>query len=171
MAKFEIRDDCLAPERELTLSYAGPDPWAVVGRITDSIRDFFHVSASGTNQERLNWDVSGDPIGFYSVWWIKKKLSGYSHALIRIRVQGNKSKTDNTGRFTMYISGELVTNFEGHKWIIKPVWLLYTYLFYDRAKRRYVEKCSDLILNFRNEIKQHYGISATPVPQAHSVYG
>jgi hypothetical protein len=170
MGSIEIYDDCLAPEKFVYLTYTGPDPWGVVKKITDSIKPFFHVSSSSRNHERLNWDVSGDPITFWSLWWVKKAMSGYSKARIYIWVQGTKSKTDNTGQFTMKIHGELETSFSGPSVILKPLWLVYSYLFYNRVRRRYIERCRDLVLNFRNEIKEHYNLGISSVTQAHTTF-
>jgi len=171
MGTLEIKDDCLAPERYVYLTYTGPDPWGVVKKITDGIKPFFHVSTSGRNNERINWDVSTDPITFWSLWWVKKNMSAYTTAKYYIWVQGAKSKTDNTGQFTMRIHGDLETSFSGPSIILKPVWLMYSYLFYNRTRRRYIENCRDLAMNFRNEIKEHYNLGVTRIPQAHTSFG
>ena len=64
MGKIEVTDDCLVPEKYIYLTYKGPNPVAVMEKISETVRPFFHVSASGTSQTRLNWDNSGDPIHF-----------------------------------------------------------------------------------------------------------
>lgn len=171
MGKLEIYDDCMAPERYIWLTYSGPDPWGVVKKITDSIRGFFHVSASGTNHERLNWDITADPVTFYSKWWVRKKMSGRTYALIKLWIQGSKSKVDNTGQFTMRVSADLHTVFSGPSLILKPFWLTYSYLFHDRVRQKFIERCRNLTLNFRNEIKEHYNLGITSVPDAHTVFG
>ena len=171
MGKLMVQDDCLVPEKYVWLTYSGPDPWGVVKRITDSIRGFFHVSASGTSHERLNWDMAGDPILFWSRWWVKKTMSKYTYAVIWVWVQGTKSKVENTGQFTLRLNGELITELTGPAIFLKPFWLTYSYLFYDRARRRFLERCRDLTLNFRNQIKEHYNMGITKVPQAHTVFG
>ncbi|MBI4175789.1 MAG: hypothetical protein HY518_01170 [Candidatus Aenigmarchaeota archaeon] len=160
MGKIEIREDCLAPERFIYLSYEGPDPWGVAKNITATIRPFFHVSASGTSQTKLYWDVVGDPIKFYSTWWVKKALSAYTFFRVDIKVQGDKSKTGNKGRFTLQLSGDLNTNFGGWGIFVKPVWLMYSYLFYSRVRRKFIMQCSDYITGFRNEIKEHFNLKA-----------
>src|SRR4030042_552910 len=76
--KFTIIDDCLVPDRFVWVYYTGPNPWGVARHISARVREFFHVSASGTNNTRINWDVVGENINFYSVWWVKKNFSGYT---------------------------------------------------------------------------------------------
>jgi len=171
MAKLQIMDDCLAPDRYVYLTYSGPDPWGVAKKISESLKGFFHVSTSGTNHERLNWDISGDPINFWSRWWVKKNMSMFSRAWFYIWVQGTKSKTDNTGQFTLRLHGELKTNVGGPSILLKPFWVTYSYLFYNRVRRRFIERCNDMLLNFRNDIKEHYNLRMTSVTGAHSVFG
>lgn len=171
MGKIEIREDCLAPERFVYLDYEGADPWGVAKKITDTIRPFFHVSASGTNQTHLYWDVTGDPIGFYAQWWVKKNMSGHSLIYAIIKVQGSKSKTGNKGKFTMQINGDLITKFEGWGAFIKPVWLMYSYLFYNKVRRRYLEQCNDYLMGFRNEIKQHFNLRIAQKAGPHTTMG
>ena len=171
MGKLEIRDDCLVPDQYIYLTYTGPDPWGVVKRITDSLKGFFHVSSSKKNHERINWDTTGDPILYWSIWWVKKPFSGYSTARFRIWVQGTKSKVDNTGQFTLRLNADLHTTISGPSFLLKPFWLTYSFLFYNRARRRFVDNCRNYVLNFRNEIKEHYNLGVTSVPQAHTTFG
>jgi len=171
MGTLTIVDDCLTPDRYIYLTYSGPDPWGVVKKITDSIRGFFHVSASGYNQVRLNWDDTSDPITFYAKWWVRRKMSRQTIILIDLWVQGSKSKVDNTGQFTLRINANVLTTVSGPGFLLNPFWLVYSYLFYNRIRRRFLYTCKSLVLNFRNEIKEHYNMGITTVPQAHTVFG
>lgn len=171
MAKLEIKDDCLTPDRHIFLRYNGPDPWGVVGKISGMIKPFFHVSTSSTNNDRLNWDVSGDPIQFYSTWWVKKSMSAYSKAKFYIKAQGEKSKTDNTGWFVMQMYADLETTFTGPGVVLKPMWLMYSYLFYNKVRRNYLDSCRNYAYNFRNEIKKHFNLEITSVPERGMSFG
>ncbi|MBI4020740.1 MAG: hypothetical protein HY369_00690 [Candidatus Aenigmarchaeota archaeon] len=171
MGTLSIEDDCLTPERYAYLTYSGPDPWGVFKKITDSLKPFFHISTSSTNNDRLNWDISGDPITFYSLWWVKKKMSGISLAKITIKVQGEVSKTTNMGKFTLQLYGDLYTEFSAPSILLKSAWLLYSYLFYNKARQAYITECQGLIYNFRNEIKKHYNLDVTSVPERGVAFG
>lgn len=171
MATITIVDECLAPEKYIYVTYKGPNPFGVAEKISETVRPFFHVSASGTAQTRLNWDSSGDPIAFFSTWWVKKDLSRFTKMWVYIKVQGSKSKADNMGEFTMQLNGSLETKFEGFSAFLKPFWLMYSYLFYDRARRHFIERCRNFVVNFRNEVKEHFGLEVTSVPTARGSYG
>ena len=171
MATLNITDDCLHPDRYIHLVYSGPDPWAVVKKISDSIKGFFHVSTSGTNNDRLNWDISGNDIQFFSTWWIKKPVAEGTVIKVIIKVQGYKSKADNVGQFSMQLSGDVIKVFKGPRIFLKPLWYTYSYLFYNNVRRRQIERCTDMLQNFRNHIKEHYNLRMTTVTGAHTVLG
>ncbi len=171
MGKITIMDECLVPDRWVRIRYSGPDPWGVAEFITNNIRKFFHVSASGTNNSRINWDITGDPITFYSVWWVKKSFSRFTYMRVLMKLIGSKGKKKNVGEFALRMRGQLFTEFKGWGIFLKPVWLMYSYLFYNRARRAFIERCRNYVLNFRNEIKKHFNIEATEIPTARGSYG
>jgi hypothetical protein len=162
--KIEIVDECLAPESFIWLKYTGPSPWSVVGRISDLIRPFFHVSASGTNNTRINWDIVGDSIGFYSEWWVKKKLSAYSNMWVDIRVIGNQHKVTKQGEFILRLKGDIKTEFKTWTFLLRPFFSIYNYIFYNRVRMRYVEQCRQMVQRFRDEVKEHFNLQITEMP-------
>ena len=107
MAKIKIRDRCLAPEYFVRMSYSGPNPWGIAKKITETIRPFFHVSASGMSNWRINWDITGDPITFYALWRVKKTFSGLSKMEVKIKIRGEVGKTSNKGKFSLRLEGNL----------------------------------------------------------------
>ncbi|MFQ5648001.1 MAG: hypothetical protein ACE5FW_02085 [Candidatus Aenigmatarchaeota archaeon] len=161
MGKVVIVDNCLAPDKDIFLSYSGPDPWKIVRGIEGAIRPFFHVSSVGTSNTRLNWDRSGDPVEFFSTWWVKKPFSGYTGARWDIKAQGNQGKTSGIGRFSIRITANLTTEFAGWSPFVKPVWYMYSYLFYDKVRRRMIERCREFSEGFRNVLKEQFGLEAT----------
>ncbi|MEM5812680.1 MAG: hypothetical protein QW286_03100 [Candidatus Aenigmatarchaeota archaeon] len=170
--KIKIIDDCLVPDRFIWLYYTGPNPWGVAKHISGRIRPFFHVSASGTCNTRINWDVVGENISFYSVWWVKKALSRHTTMWVDMKVIGKKSKTTNQGNFTLQMNARLETEFKGWGVWLKPIWILYSYLFYHRVRRKMIERCRNNVLNFREEIKKYYNLeTAESVPTATGTYG
>ena len=171
MGRIDIVDECLAPEKYIYLRYTGKNPWGVAHKISGLIKPFFHVSSSGTNNTRINWDSSGDPIAFYSIWWVKRNFSRWTKMTVYIKVQGKKSKTTNEGDFVMQLNADIQTAFHGWGFMLKPVWLVYSYIFYNRARRRFLESCRNITLGFRNEVKEHFNLKAHKVPTEYGVFG
>jgi hypothetical protein len=169
---IKIIDDCLIPDRFIWLNYKGHNPWGAAKHISGLIRTFFHVSASGTNNQRINWDVVGENINFYSVWWVKKSFTGFTTMFVDMKIIGKKSKATNDGEFTMQMNARLETKFEGWVQWVKPLYLMYSYLFYYRVRRKMIERCRNNVYNFREEIKKHFNMqTAESVTKATGTYG
>jgi len=159
MGKLVIVDDCLAPARFIYLDYSGPDPYGVAKKVAGMLKPFFAVSSAGVSETDFKWDNTGDPITFFFSWWVQKPL-GRSIMWLRVKVQGAKGKTKNVGNFTMELKGEIKTSFGYKTSLLKPLWWIYAYLFYDRRRRNYVAMCRDYLERFRKEIADHYNLKA-----------
>ncbi|MBU0953333.1 MAG: hypothetical protein KKA90_02850 [Nanoarchaeota archaeon] len=169
MGQLLLVDECLTPNRQIAMTYSGPDPWGIAKKIADNLKPYFHVSSSKNGRQRINWDDAMDPITFYARWWVMRPKSRFTAFWIEMWVIGNKSKVNNTGEFTLYMEGKTKTEVSGWGILLRPFWLMYSYFYYDRVRRQYIESCRNQILNFRNEIKEHFGLAKTEVP-VHGVY-
>jgi len=171
MAKIEIHDDCLEPDRYIYLSYKGPDPWAVNKKLAGLLRLHFHVGTSSVCNQRINWDIVGENISFYSVWWVKKRFTRNTRMRVEIKILGKKSKATNYGEFIMEINPWIQTEFSTWGFLLKPAWLIYSYLFYDRVRRKHIETCRNMIYTLRNKLKEHFNLTVTETTEAQGVYG
>ncbi len=158
MGKLTIVDDCLTPGRFIYLDYSGPDPFGISKKIAGLLKPFFGVSSAGVSETNFNWDSSGDPITFYFTWWVQKSFGKFSSMRMDIKVQGTKGKTKNTGNFTMEIRGKIITRFGYSTSLLKSLWWIYSYLFYNRRRRNYINMCRDYAQRFRKEIAEHYNL-------------
>lgn len=172
MGKIEIKEDCLVPDRFIYITYEGPDPWDVAKKLTgDSVKQFFHVSSSGTNEEIFKWDITGDNTTFFLKRWVRKKFSRFSGMEVRMKLQGHKAKANNKGKFTLQLTAYLNTKFTGWGVFVRPVWNIYSYLFYNRVRRMYLERCREFTVGFQQEIRRHYNLKVTAPPGRHTAYG
>jgi hypothetical protein len=171
MGSIMIVDNCLAPEKDIFLKYSGPEPWSIVKKISKTIKPFFHVSSSGTGWTRLNWDRTGDNIEFFALWWVKKGPSRFSEMRFDLKVQGAENKNTKMGDFNIRLTAHLNTNFTGWGIFLKPIWYLYSYIFYDKARRRYIENCREYLLGFYNELKEQFNIQSTTFGPAQASLG
>ena len=164
MAKIGIRDDCLAPDKYVRLKYSGPDPWGVAEFLNANLKPYFHVSTSKVNNYRINWDVTGDPISFYARWWVTKEVGRFSYMRFVFKLVGERGKTRNEGKFSLSYWAKVYTDFGGWGPLLRPVWTLYSYLFFNRVRRKYIEQCRNYMLNFSKMVKEHYNVESTDVP-------
>jgi hypothetical protein len=166
MAKMKIMDDCMTPDRYLRLKYSGPDPWGVAEFINANLKKFFHVSTSKTSNYRINWDVTGDPMSFYARWWVKKEMSRMTHLKFIFKLVGHKGKTRNEGEFSLSYHARVITEISGRGLFLKPFWTLYSYLFYNRVRRKSIEQCRNYMLTFAKMVKEHFNVESTDVPMS-----
>jgi len=166
MAKMTIVDDCMSPDRYVRLKYSGPDPWGISAFLDANLKPFFHVSTSKVNNYRINWDVTGDPISFYARWWVKKEMGRFTLMKIIFKLVGDRGKTKNEGNFSLSFHARVITDFSGWGPLLKPVWAVYSYLFFNRVRRKYIEQCRNYLLNFSKMVKEHYNVETTDVPMS-----
>ena len=174
MATIEVTDECLTPDKYTWVKYAGPDPWGVVRKITDSLKPSFHLSSSGRLFDRLNTDVTSDPATFYAEWRARRELSLWTYMWVFIKVQGKVSKATNKGEFWMRMSGELKTSIKTKGiagFFLHSFWTIYSYLFYDHRRREMLEQCTNMMMQFRNDIKEHYNLGISHRPGGRGAYG
>lgn len=160
MAKIELFDDCLYPDKIFVFRYEGKEPWKVVNNLTNSVKQHFHVTRGEWNQYDLRWDPTDDPIWFFSQWWMAPKFSESpeSRMLLVLKVRGSEGKTDKSGFFNMIMAAHLSTKFKGWGPLLKVFYPIYSYLFFNRVRRSYIEKCKGLSLELKNMVRDMYGL-------------
>jgi len=90
---------------------------------------------------------------------------------IYIRVIGKKSKTTNMGSFTLRLNATIETTFEGNRFLLKPFWYLYSYLFYNKMRRNFLKRCRTMLEVFRDELKKYYNLKVYTKPEREGTYG
>lgn len=166
MSTIVIRDDCAVPDRYVRMKYSGPNPWGVSDFLNDNLKPFFHVSTSKVNNYRINWDITGDPITFYARWWVNKEVGRFTYMKFTFKVVGEKGKIKNEGKFSLSYHARVITEFGGWGPLLTPVWTIYSYLFFNRVRRKYIEQCRNYMSTFKNMVKEHFNIEATDVPMS-----
>jgi hypothetical protein len=158
MGKITIIDDCLDPARFIYMDYSGADPYGVVKKISSSLSGFFKVSSAGVSETDFKWDNTGDPISFYTSWWVQKPFSKYSRMWVTIKVLGEKGEHKNVGNFTLEMRAEIKTSFSFSTSLLKPIIWMYSYVFYNRRRRNYISMCKDFVYGFKDEISEHFNL-------------
>lgn len=160
MAVIKIYDDCLYPDKIFTFRYEGKHPWKVINNITNSIRQHFHVARGDWGHYDLRWDATDDPIWFFSQWWVSPRFARSPRTNMRVvlKVRGCEGKTDHMGWFTLILVANLETIFEGWGPVLKLFLPIYNFLFFNKLRRSYIEKCKALTLEIKNIIKDIYNL-------------
>ncbi len=162
MAKttIQIQEDCLSPARYIYLDYRGKNPFGVASKIAGMLLPFFNVSSAGVSETDFRWDDAGDPIEFYFTWWVDRSEPGsrFTRQRFDIKVQGNRTKETNEGKFTLQLWGTMTTRFESGNPFSKALFWFYDYLFYAKRRAEYLKDCEDTLHSFRDEIKKHFNL-------------
>jgi hypothetical protein len=161
MGTIRIVEDCLAPSRYVYLTYTGKNPFGVASKIAEMLQPFFRVSSAGVSETDFRWDDAGDPIQFYFTWWVIRddEVSRWTEQRFNIKVQGWQYKETKEGEFTLQLDASLTTNFDFSNPFLKGLFFIYDYIFYYRRRSEYLKECSDLVYEFRDEIKEHFNLA------------
>lgn len=163
MAKITVSDECFSPVRAATLSYNGPDPYGVVKKVAEYIKPYFHLTAIGALNTRINWDVSDNPALFYTRWEANRKMSRFSKFVFTLIAQGEVNQETNKGNFSLQIEASIDTDIKGWGPILRPFWLWYSYVFYNKRRQEYLKICKNNINGFINELKKHFNLGYTEI--------
>jgi hypothetical protein len=154
---YEYTDDILAPMEEIEISYNGKNPFLICSISMKLMRDIMKISASNLREDDVRWDVLGDPKGFYAKWRADRKEDTWTKTYITMIAQGVLNK-ERTGTVVIRIRGKLTTKYKYSNPISKIIWRMYSYLFYYRQRRAYLDLSRDHIMQIRQEILSAYNI-------------
>ncbi len=157
---YVLKDECLAPYKNIYLHYTGQNPFSVVGKLWSAIDKYFEVSSAGFGEPEFYWDTSGDPITYMARWWVRRSYSKYSEIRYDIAVQGDEGAQSKKGRFTLEITANIRHNVP-NTWLHRTMWWIYQYLFYTRRRVEYLKECRKFAYGFREYAKQEFGMIVT----------
>ncbi|HLD57170.1 MAG TPA: hypothetical protein VJA47_02630 [archaeon] len=158
--KIVLRDECLAPYKNIYMYYNGPNPFSVVGKLWGVLDKFFEVSSAGFGEPEFYWDTSGDPITYMARWWVRRTYSKYSTIRYDIAVQGDEGAQTKKGRFTLEITANIHHSIP-NTWFNRTLWWIYQYLFYTKRRMEYLRECRKFATGFREYAKKQFGMTET----------
>lgn len=157
-----ITDDCLAPGRDLYIVYKGPNPVSIATKLTSSFQPFFRISSAGWGEPDFRWDTSGEPIGFYIKWWVKKAMSGSANMVINFLLQGDENSQTKQGKFTLQVTPVIEHRFSDN-WLVRSLFWIYDYMFYGRVRQEYIKYCRQISHSYVEYLKGEMGLGQSPV--------
>lgn len=158
MPDLQMKADILAPENTKVIKFSGDHPSIVLKLIPSLIKETFKVSSTNFYEDRIKWDISGDPIGFYGEWRGADKKDNKTSVWIKVKTQGEQTQKEKKGEVTIWISGIIATKFSYSNILDKSLVKIYSRLFYSEQRRRHVEEARRRFIILENEIKKQLGI-------------
>lgn len=160
-SEYKIVDDIFAPDEEMKISFNGKNPFLVATIIMPLYKSILKVSATNLFEEDIRWDVLGDMKAFYGVWRGIYPHDKWTKAIFKVIAQGAVDKEKN-GWVDIRIKGRLITEFKHGSDILssmrKASWWLYSYTFYWKLRRAYLDYDIDMGRKIKEEIQAGYDI-------------
>ena len=141
--------DCFKPRRTITVQYSGPNIREIVRQSPRMIQLGMKTTGTKTYIDEYYIDVT-DPnnISFHIFWHSIRGFDQRSSMWGFIRLKHGVLHTDGTGSVNIEFYAKLVTNWERGSIIQRtPIYTLlrkiYTYIFYDNRRRKYLDLCRE----------------------------
>ncbi len=159
---ISITDDCLAPGRDLYITYKGPNPVSIATKLTSSFQPFFRISSAGWGEPDFRWDTSGEPVGFFIKWWVKKALSKTADMFLYIQLQGDENSQTKQGKFKLQVTPVITHKIPG-EWFSRSLFKIYDYMFYGKVRQEYIKYCRQISHSYVEYLKGEMGLGTSPV--------
>jgi hypothetical protein len=141
--------DCFSPRRKIIIGYSGPNIKEIVKKAQGIITRGMDINPLDTNLDQYYLDVV-DPnnIGFHIFWHGKRRLDQRTEMIGSLFLKQGKLRPDGTGSVVIEFFPKLVTTWDRSTFIKRtPLYELlrkiYTYVYYDNRRRRFIELCKE----------------------------
>ena len=158
MPDLQMKADILAPEHTKVIKFSGDHTSRFLKLIPTLIKEIFKISSTNFYEDRIKWDKSDDPIGFYCEWRGKDSKDNRTSVWVKVKIQGNQTEKEKKGEVTIWISGAIITKIPYSNIIDKSLARAYSHFFYSDQRRRYAEEARTRFNVLENEIKKELGI-------------
>jgi hypothetical protein len=158
MSELQMKADILAPEHTKVIKFSGDHPSKTFKFIPNLIKEVFKITSTNFYEDKIKWDKSDDPIGFYGEWRGVDKKDNRTTIWVKIKVQGNQTEKEKKGEVTIWISGVIITKITYSNVIDKSLFKAYSRFFYSNQRRYYIEEARTRFKILENEIKRELGI-------------
>ncbi len=155
--KLTITSDLLGPENKKSIEYSGYHVSRILKSMSEILKNSLKVEGADIFEEKLKWDVSGDPIEFYASIRAKNGMDSHSTVWIKVVIQGTQNKKDRMGNVKITLKGSLETEFSVN-YFTKSIVSLYNYFFYSNKRREYIEEGRMYIERVENEIRSMFNL-------------
>lgn len=157
--KIAITDDVLAPYREITLNYKGPEPFKATEKIKGVLQRIFEVTSSGIVERDMRWDASGgDTKKFFYVINATPSQDGFTKMYVDVKMEGTQSSTTRQGTLRVVMSGTLITTFDYNNFLRMALMRMYYRMFYKDKRMIYLKKNYEKMVRMQNDLRAMLGL-------------
>lgn len=168
MGKHELKysDLILAHQDTHVITYKGKNPVLPIWNNCETIvRKTLEINSSKFFLIYFNWDNNDG--AFKAEWRAHMEGDRWTKPWFVIRVWGWQNLTpDKDGWIKIKTWGELETKYYYSNSIQKSLWWTYSYMFYDKQRRKMLEEARERYFRLQEEFRKLYGISTVPAESA-----
>lgn len=151
--------DCFSPRRTMIIKFSGPDIRKIIKNVPKILQISMRITGQRTFLDEYYVDLT-DPnlTGFHIFWHGKRDFDMRTYMYGFIRLKQGKIKPDGSGSVDIEFSPKVITEWD-RKTILQrnPIYTLllkiYGYVFYDSARRRYLEQCKEFSEDMMRRMK------------------
>ncbi|VVB59971.1 Uncharacterised protein [uncultured archaeon] len=149
--------DLLEPVRDLRiLSYKGPRPAVLLKVVLPSIQRIMELDSPKLAEMELRWDSTDG--SFQGKWAAFKSYDKWTHMWIWVNVWGRQDLQTKEGNARIKVKGWLITEFDYYHALQQGFWWTFSYLFYNRTRRKLFDQSKDYYFRVIDMIKQNLNI-------------
>jgi hypothetical protein len=158
MPKFLLTADVYSPQAVKTMKFTGDHPSRVLKIIPSLMKSVFRLAGSKFYEDELKWDKTFETIDFFCQWRGAVGMDSRTTFWLKVKIIGEQSSKDKRGTVTIYIQPYIKTEIEYDNTMDKILGTIYSYLFYKKTVRTYIERQNLYLRQFESSLKKELGL-------------
>ena len=156
---IKYADVITAPHESKKIVYRGPNPLGFKDNMRELLKHVLEIGSPNVHEADLRWDATDG--SFYYEVRAKRPEDRWTTLVISMRAWGQQGDDEKKmGSMTIKLKGVLETEIEYTHSIHKSFWWTYSYLFYNRQRRKYFERARKMYFTIENAIREMLGVPA-----------
>lgn len=165
-ARLLIHDYCLIPRPTATLEYTGPNPQAIYEFVRKLFYTLFNITEKELQERDFRWEKVPGGESFHVRFELIKDLDTYTFQDITVTLDGTVRPSKEFGKegtVRVVFEGKIRTEYpQDTIWqrslIYEMSRTFYHKLIYQNIRKKYIEECRALLLQFSDEIKSFFNL-------------
>jgi len=156
MNELEYKD-LLAPVKDLIIiDFKGDRPAKLLKVVLPSIQRIMELDSPKLAEREFRWDSTDG--SFQGKWAAFKNYDKWTQMWIEVNAWGKQDLQTKQGAVKVKVKGWLVTKFEYAHSLQQGFWWTFTYLFYNRTRKKLFDQSVDYYFRVVDMIKENLGI-------------
>ncbi len=149
--------DLLTPVKDLVeINFKGDQPAKLLKVVLPSIQRIMELDSPKLAEPVLRWDSTDG--SFQGKWAAFKTYDKWTQMWVDVNAWGHQDLQTKQGAVKIKIKGYLITEFEYYNALQQGFWWTFSYLFYNRTRKKLFDQSKDYYFRIADMIKENLGI-------------